>query len=55
MVFMLRRHLSPVQWLALFCLFLGISLVQVENMTSKAAKKDVNPLYGLLAVISACT
>ena len=55
MVLMLGHHLRLIQWLALFCLFLGISLVQVENMTSKTVKKDVNPLYGLLAVISACT
>ncbi|CAF4574205.1 unnamed protein product, partial [Rotaria magnacalcarata] len=34
MVIILRRQLNLVQWFALFLLFLGISLVQVENMTS---------------------
>jgi UDP-galactose transporter len=54
MVFMLRRQLSLVQWFALFLLFIGISLVQVENMTSTTPKQDVNAVYGFLAVIIAC-
>jgi hypothetical protein len=54
MVIMLRRPISLVQWLALFLLFLGISLVQVESMTSATTKQDVNGAYGLLAVIIAC-
>jgi drug/metabolite transporter (DMT)-like permease len=54
MVFMLRRQLSLVQWFALFLLFIGISLVQVENMTSTTPKQDVNAVYGLIAVIVAC-
>ncbi|CAF1320564.1 unnamed protein product, partial [Didymodactylos carnosus] len=55
MVFMLRRQLGVIQWISLFLLFLGISLVQIENMTSTTPKQDVNALVGLLAVISACT
>jgi drug/metabolite transporter (DMT)-like permease len=51
---MLRRQLGLVQWLALFLLFLGISLVQLENMTSTTLKQDVNPIYGFAAVIIAC-
>ncbi|CAF0838953.1 unnamed protein product [Adineta steineri] len=54
MVFILRRQLSVVQWFALFLLFIGISLVQVENMTSTATKQDVNAVYGFMAVITAC-
>ena len=54
MVFMLRRQLSLVQWFALFLLFVGISLVQVENMTSTTPKQDVNALYGFVAVMIAC-
>ncbi|CAF0860672.1 unnamed protein product [Rotaria sordida] len=55
MVMILRRQLSFIQWLALFLLFIGISLVQVENMTSTTPKQDVNAVYGLLAVVAACT
>ena len=51
---MLRRQLTTVQWFALFLLFVGISLVQVENMTATAPKQDVNAVYGFLAVIVAC-
>ncbi len=54
MVVMLRRQLSLVQWFALFLLFIGISLVQVENMTSTTPKQDVSAAYGFLAVIIAC-
>jgi len=54
MVIMLRRQLSLVQWFALFLLFIGISLVQVENMTSTKPKQDVNAVYGFGAVIVAC-
>jgi UDP-sugar transporter A1/2/3 len=54
MVFMLRHQLSLVQWFALFLLFLGISLVQVENMTSSSLKQDVNAVYGFLSVTIAC-
>ncbi|CAF1035850.1 unnamed protein product [Rotaria sp. Silwood1] len=53
-VLILRRPLNLVQWLALFLLFLGISLVQIENMTSTAVKHDVNAVLGLISVVSAC-
>ncbi|CAF3425832.1 unnamed protein product [Rotaria sp. Silwood1] len=53
-VLILRRPLNLVQWLALFLLFLGISLVQIENMTSTALKHDVNAVLGLISVVSAC-
>ncbi len=51
---MLKRQLSLIQWFALFLLFIGISLVQVENMTSTTPKQDVNPVYGFAAVMIAC-
>lgn len=51
---MLRRQFNLVQWFALFLLFVGISLVQIENMTSTTQKQDVNPVLGLLSVVSAC-
>ena len=43
-----------VQWLALFLLFLGISLVQIENITSTTPKQDVNATLGLIYVVTAC-
>ncbi len=51
---MLRRQLNLIQWLALFLLFLGISLVQLENMTSTIPKQDVHAVSGFLSVVSAC-
>jgi len=53
-VLLLRRPFFLVQWLALFLLFLGISLVQIENMTSTIPRNDVNAFVGLLSVVGAC-
>ncbi|CAF1201930.1 unnamed protein product [Adineta ricciae] len=55
MMLILGRTFKLVQWLALFLLFLGVSLVQLENMTSTVPKQDVNAIKGLLSVVSACT
>lgn len=54
MVAILRRQLNAVRWFSLFLLFVGISLVQVENMTATTPKQDVNAFYGLMAVVGAC-
>ncbi len=51
---LLRRPFFLVQWLALFLLFLGISLVQIENMTSTILRNDVNAFVGLCSVVGAC-
>jgi drug/metabolite transporter (DMT)-like permease len=53
-VLLLRRQFNLVQWLALFLLFLGISLVQIENITSTKPKQDVNAVFGLISVVTAC-
>ncbi len=53
-VLILRRRLGLIQWCALIVLILGISLVQIENVTSKTPQKDVNAVVGLLAAVSAC-
>jgi UDP-sugar transporter A1/2/3 len=53
-VFLLHRQFNLVQWLALFLLFLGISFVQIENMTSTRPKQDVNAILGLISVVGAC-
>ncbi|CAF0797901.1 unnamed protein product [Adineta ricciae] len=55
MMLILGRTFKLVQWLALFLLFLGVSLVQLENMTSTVPKQDVNAIKGLLSVVGACT
>lgn len=54
MMLILGRTFKLVQWLALFLLFLGVSLVQLENMTSTVPKQDVNAVKGLISVVSAC-
>ena len=51
---MLHRQLDLVQWLALFLLFFGISLVQMENVTSTTPKQDINAILGFASVIGAC-
>ena len=54
MVIILNRHLALTQWFALFLLFFGVSLVQVENMTATKVKPDTNPSLAMIAVICAC-
>ncbi|UJR23358.1 hypothetical protein I4U23_026369 [Adineta vaga] len=54
MVLILGRTFKLIQWFALFLLFLGVSLVQLENMTSTVPKQDVNAFKGLISVVSAC-
>ena len=46
--------LSVLLFLSLFLLFIGISLVQVQNLISITPKQDVNAAYGLIAVVSGC-
>ncbi|CAF1313752.1 unnamed protein product [Adineta ricciae] len=50
-VTMLNRRLGLIQWLSLVSLFCGICLVQVDSITSKEPKKDVNAVVGLLAMV----
>lgn len=56
-VFLLKRSLSWIQWISLFMLCVGVSLVQFqENSTVSTKKLDhQSPLLGLVAVTSACT
>ncbi len=54
MGFILNRKLNLVRWLALFILFIGVCFVQIESMTATTSKQDVNSLYGLFAIITAC-
>jgi len=56
-VVMLRKKLSPLQWVALLLLFVGVSVVQLTPSDSKNAVKiatEQNPMKGLIAVIICC-
>lgn len=54
MVLILNRQLNLSQWFALFLLFLGVSFVQIEDISAVNQKADVNPLQGIIAVVCAC-
>ena len=51
-VIMLRKQLSRLQWLALFILFIGISIVQLQP--DKAKEKTVVEQNWLLGMSAAC-
>lgn len=55
-VMMLGKPLSRLQWLALFILFCGVALVQVQPSDSSSSKVPVEqrPLLGLVAVLVQC-
>lgn len=55
-VLMLGKPLSRLQWLALFILFCGVALVQVQPSNSSQSKVAVEqrPLLGLVAVLVQC-
>jgi solute carrier family 35 (UDP-sugar transporter), member A1/2/3 len=60
-VLLLRRKLSPLKWLALFFLAIGVGLVQIQcnvaKNPSEGSSADVHtmvPFKGFLAVAAAC-
>ena len=61
-VVLLRRKLSPLKWLALFFLAIGVGLVQIQCIVAKnpsdgSSSADVHtmvPFKGFLAVAAAC-
>ena len=60
-VFLLRRKLSPLKWLALFFLALGVGLVQIQCIIAKSPSEEPSadvhtmvPFKGFLAVAAAC-
>lgn len=59
-VIMLKKQLSRLQWVALFLLFAGVSIVQLQTTSSSASTKDdkaamdQRPLLGLVAVVVSC-
>lgn len=54
-VFLLKKSLSKIQWVALLILFTGVALVQLVqlNSNSKSASGQ-SPLMGFLAILCAC-
>ena len=58
-VFLVHKRIRTKQWFALFLLFVGVSLVQLQDDSSVTpagveSKADVNRLLGLLAVVACC-
>lgn len=55
-VILLNRSLRGLQWVALFILCTGISIIQIQNVksSSNSSDKNKNPLFGLFCVIMAC-
>ena len=56
-VLMLRKKLSPMKWLALLFLAIGVGIVQIQSgghKTSEAAERDMNAFKGFMAVVAAC-
>ncbi|KAG6332535.1 hypothetical protein ID866_6554 [Astraeus odoratus] len=62
-VLLLRKQLSPSQWLALFFLAIGVGIVQIQTGASGTARAassllfqgaSMNALKGFLAVVAAC-
>ena len=54
---MLNKKLSTVQWSSLVCLFVGVALVQVQELSSSSsntAAQVQKPFLGLMAVIISC-
>ena len=56
-VFLLRKNLSRIQWLALLILFSGVALVQLVQLNKPnhaSHSSGQSPLIGFLAILSAC-
>lgn len=54
-VVLLRKKLSPVKWLALLFLAIGVGIVQIQSGSGKeATANDMNAFKGFMAVVAAC-
>lgn len=53
-VILLNRSLKFTQWISLFVLFVGISIIQIQNVKSGGDDAQKNALFGLVCVIMAC-
>ncbi|KAI0688246.1 nucleotide-sugar transporter-domain-containing protein [Cytidiella melzeri] len=54
-VILLRKKLSPVKWLALLFLAIGVGIVQIQSGSQKSqTDHDMNAFKGFMAVTAAC-
>ncbi|GJE90722.1 UDP-galactose transporter [Phanerochaete sordida] len=57
-VVMLRKKLSPVKWMALLFLAIGVGIVQIQSgsghKSSDEVQRDMNAFKGFMAVVAAC-
>ncbi|KAI0345380.1 hypothetical protein BDW22DRAFT_1028812 [Trametopsis cervina] len=55
-VVLLRKKLSPVKWLALLFLAIGVGIVQIQTSGHKAepSAHEMNAFKGFMAVVAAC-
>lgn len=56
-VALLKKRLYPHQWLALLLLFIGVGLVQAQQISaekSAASFREQSPIVGFLAILTAC-
>lgn len=54
---LLNKKISPLQWVALLVLFVGVALVQLAQLGAPAANPSGHvqkPLVGFLAIVAAC-
>ena len=56
-VALLRKRLYPHQWIALILLFIGVGLVQVQQISAKKSNiafQEQSPIIGFFAILTAC-
>ncbi|GMT07635.1 hypothetical protein PENTCL1PPCAC_29809, partial [Pristionchus entomophagus] len=53
-IFLLGKSVSGTQWAALFILFVGVSLVQIDSSSASKISETENPLIGFVCILSAC-
>jgi UDP-sugar transporter A1/2/3 len=56
MVTLLRKSLQLNQWISLFILFVGVAIIQIQNLNSpnKNGESDKNAVFGLACVLTSC-
>ncbi len=54
MVSLLKRKLLSTQWISLLILFIGVSVIQIQNVKTSDGTTKGNAIVGLTAVLCAC-
>jgi len=56
MVLILNRRLLATQWLAMFILFIGVAIIQIQNVNFSNHDDDTNKgaIFGFICVLVAC-